>query len=84
MSRAPSGGSGPSQIRCATWAIRTSASMSSSSSTAMSSEPSPTVTPLATSRRTGAIPHARRRLDEQLCATIARRSAMRSMSASRR
>ena len=30
-----------------------------------------TVTPLATSRRTGAIPHARRRLDEQLCATIA-------------
>ena len=50
---------------------RTSASMSSSSAMPMSSRPSATPTPAATSRRSGATPAARRRFDEALWTTVA-------------
>ena len=69
--------------RCRTCASRTSANMSSSSARPMSSSPSATLTPDATSRRSGATPVARRRFEEQLWTTVAPVRASRSMSASR-
>ena len=72
--RSSRGCSGAPCTRCMTWAIRTSANMSSSSARPMSSSPSATLTPPPTSWRIGATPAASRRFDEQLCTTVAPRA----------